>query len=42
MQGLQTVMRIVISPGFCGIMSGSPAIFFGNMVGKVNEDMCVC
>ena len=42
MQGIEEVMRIVISLGFCGMMSSSSEIVLGNMVGTVNEDMCVC
>ena len=42
MQGLWNMMLIVISLGFCGMISGSFAIVLGNKVGKVNEGMCVC
>ena len=41
MQGLQKVMRIVISLGFCGMMSTSSEIVLVNMVGTVNEGMYV-
>ena len=34
-------MRIVISLGLCGMVPSSSAIVLGNMVEKVNEDMCV-
>ena len=42
MQGLQKVMRIVISLGFCEIMPSSIRIVLGDMVAKVNQGMCVC
>ena len=42
MQGLWKVMCLVISLGFCGMMSSSFTDFLKNMVGKVNEGMCVC
>ena len=35
-------MRIVIFLGFYGIMCSSSATVLGNMLGKVNEGMCVC
>ena len=35
-------MRIVISLGFCGMMPRSSAIVLGNIVGKLNEGVCVC
>ena len=35
-------MHIVISLGFCGMMSSISAIVLGNMVAKVNEGICVC
>ena len=38
MQGLWNMMLIVISLGFCGIISSSSAIVLGNEVGKVNEE----
>ena len=41
MQGLQRMMRIAISLGFCRMMPSSSAIVSGNMVGTVNEDVCV-
>ena len=41
MQGLQKVMRIVISFGFCGMMSTSSGLALVKMVGTVNEGMCV-
>lgn len=34
-------MHIVISLDFCGLMPSSFPIVFGNMVGKVNDGMCV-
>ena len=42
MQGLWRVMCLVISLGFCGMMSSSFTAFLKNMVGIVNEVMCVC
>ena len=41
MQGLQKVMSIVISLGFCRMMSTSSEIVLVNMVGTVNEGMYV-
>ena len=34
-------MRIVMSPGLRGMVPNTSAIVFGNMVGKVNEGMCL-
>ena len=39
--GLQKVMRIVISLGFCEMMPSSSGIVLGNMMGTVNECICV-
>ena len=36
------MMRIVISLGFCEMMLCSSAAVLGNMLGTVNEGMCVC
>ena len=41
MQGLQKVMRIVIFLGFCGMMSISSGIVLVNIVGTVNQGICV-
>ena len=40
MQGVQKVMHIVNSLGFCGIIASSSAIAFGNMVEKANGNVC--
>ena len=40
MQGIQKVMHIVISLGFCGMIASSSTIAFGNMVAKANENVC--
>ena len=42
MQGLQKVMRIVISLGFCVMRTSSSAIILRNIVGTVNEEVCIC
>ena len=34
-------MQIVTSLGLCGMVPNSSAIFLGNLLGKVNEGMCV-
>ena len=35
------MMGIFISLGLCGMVPSSSAIVFGNLLGKVNEGMCV-
>ena len=39
--GLQKVMRIVIPLGFCEMMPSCSGIVLGNMMGTVNECICV-
>ena len=39
-QGVQKVMHIVISLGFCGMIPSSSAIVLGNMVAKATENVC--
>ena len=41
MQGLSKVIRGVVSLGFYGMMPSSFATTLGNLVGKVNEGMCL-
>ena len=42
MQGLSKVIRIAISLGLCLMITSSPPIVLGIMIGKVNEGKCIC
>ena len=36
------MIHIVISLVFCGMMASTSAVVLGNIVGTVNEGICVC